>query len=68
VFGVSVCVYSWEGSGVNEVGKDKATGAVRIKINPRYYRPTEVVRVPDLFYSVNLLPVLTDVTVAWPVH
>jgi GDPmannose 4,6-dehydratase len=32
----------WEGKGVDEVGKDKATGAVRIRINPKYYRPTEV--------------------------
>lgn len=32
----------WEGSGETEVGKDKATGIVRIQINPKYYRPTEV--------------------------
>merc|ERR1719419_957972 len=32
----------WEGSGVDEVGKDKATGAVRVRINPKHYRPTEV--------------------------
>jgi len=32
----------WEGSGVNEVGKDKDTGVVRVKINPKFYRPTEV--------------------------
>lgn len=25
-----------------QVGFDKADGAVRVKINPRYYRPTEV--------------------------
>lgn len=33
----------WEGSGVDEVGKDKATGIVRVKVNPKFYRPTEVV-------------------------
>ena len=33
----------WEGSGANEVGKEKDTGIVRIKVNPKYYRPTEVV-------------------------
>lgn len=33
----------WEGSGQEEVGKEKDTGAVRVKINPRYFRPTEVV-------------------------
>lgn len=32
----------WEGEGLNEVGIDKATGTIRIKINERYYRPTEV--------------------------
>ncbi|ODN02270.1 GDP-mannose 4,6 dehydratase [Orchesella cincta] len=32
----------WEGNGVNEVGKEKGTGIVRIKVNPKYYRPTEV--------------------------
>jgi GDP-D-mannose dehydratase len=36
-------ILSWEGSGVNEVGKEKDTGIVRIKINPKFYRPTEVV-------------------------
>ncbi|CAI4221125.1 unnamed protein product [Auanema sp. JU1783] len=32
----------WEGEGVDEVGKDKETGAVRVKVSPKYYRPTEV--------------------------
>ncbi|CAL1545199.1 unnamed protein product [Lymnaea stagnalis] len=32
----------WEGSGVNEIGKDQATGDVLVRINPKYYRPTEV--------------------------
>lgn len=32
----------WRGSGREEVGVDKATGTVRIKINDRYYRPAEV--------------------------
>lgn len=32
----------WEGSGVEEVGKDKATGVIRVRIDPRFYRPTEV--------------------------
>lgn len=35
----------WEGSGVNEVGKEKDTELVRVKINPKYFRPTEVVSV-----------------------
>ncbi|KAH9502648.1 hypothetical protein Btru_074011, partial [Bulinus truncatus] len=32
----------WEGSGVNEVGKDKKTGNILVKINPKFYRPAEV--------------------------
>ncbi len=33
---------SWEGEGVDEVGKDVKTGEELIKIDPRYFRPTEV--------------------------
>jgi len=32
----------WSGSGVNEVGIDKNSGAILIKIDPQYFRPTEV--------------------------
>ena len=32
----------WEGEGVDEVGKDAATGKVVVKINPKFYRPAEV--------------------------
>jgi GDPmannose 4,6-dehydratase len=32
----------WEGSGVNEVGKDKATGVVRVSVSEKFYRPAEV--------------------------
>ena len=32
----------WEGKGTEEVGKRADTGAVVIRIDPRYYRPTEV--------------------------
>uniref|UniRef100_A0A0B6Z0I0 GDP-mannose 4,6 dehydratase n=1 Tax=Arion vulgaris TaxID=1028688 RepID=A0A0B6Z0I0_9EUPU len=35
-------VIVWEGTGVDEVGKDNDTGDILIKINPKYYRPTEV--------------------------
>jgi GDPmannose 4,6-dehydratase len=31
----------WEGSGADECGFDQ-TGAVRVKVNPLYYRPTDV--------------------------
>ena len=32
----------WQGSGVNERGLCRQTGAVRVAIDPRYFRPTEV--------------------------
>lgn len=32
----------WEGEGVNEIGKEKDTGIIRIKINEKYFRPVEV--------------------------
>ena len=32
----------WEGSGINEVGRRKDNGEIIIRIDERYYRPTEV--------------------------
>jgi len=32
----------WEGEGVNEIGKEKISGKIRVKINSKFYRPTEV--------------------------
>ncbi|XP_076763194.1 GDP-mannose 4,6 dehydratase [Xylocopa sonorina] len=32
----------WEGEGVNEIGLDAQTGQVLVRINPKYFRPTEV--------------------------
>lgn len=32
----------WSGSGEAEVGKDRATGQVRVRVDPEYFRPTEV--------------------------
>jgi GDPmannose 4,6-dehydratase len=32
----------WSGTGVQEVGTDAATGKVIVRIDPRYFRPTEV--------------------------
>ncbi|XP_014672377.1 PREDICTED: GDP-mannose 4,6 dehydratase-like [Priapulus caudatus] len=39
VIGVEI---AWEGSDEGEVGRDAATGVVRVRVNPKYYRPTEV--------------------------
>ena len=33
---------SWRGQGVAEQGSDAATGVVRVEVDPRYFRPTEV--------------------------
>lgn len=32
----------WRGEGVNEVGVEAGTDIIRIKVNPKYFRPTEV--------------------------
>ncbi|XP_015785508.1 GDP-mannose 4,6 dehydratase [Tetranychus urticae] len=32
----------WEGKGLDEVGKEKETGIVRVKVNAKYFRPAEV--------------------------
>lgn len=33
---------TWEGEGINEVGKDAKTGKVIVKISKKYFRPAEV--------------------------
>lgn len=38
-FGVTI---RWEGKGVDEVGYDSKTNVARVKIDPEYFRPTEV--------------------------
>lgn len=32
----------WQGKGLDEVGIDKATGRVLVRVNPAWYRPTDV--------------------------
>jgi GDPmannose 4,6-dehydratase len=32
----------WEGSGVDEKGRDAEDGAILVEVDPRYFRPTEV--------------------------
>ena len=34
---------NWEGEGINEIGKDAETGKTIVKVNPKFYRPTDVV-------------------------
>jgi GDPmannose 4,6-dehydratase len=33
---------AWRGQGIDETGIDAATGVVRVAVDPRYFRPTEV--------------------------
>ena len=33
---------NWEGEGIDEVGKDAATGKVVVKVNKKFFRPAEV--------------------------
>jgi GDPmannose 4,6-dehydratase len=33
---------NWQGEGINETGADATTGKVIVKVDPRYFRPTEV--------------------------
>jgi GDPmannose 4,6-dehydratase len=32
----------WEGTGINEIGKDAKTGKILVKVNPAFFRPAEV--------------------------
>lgn len=41
-FGQAGITLEWEGTGVQEVGKDHATGKVLVKVNPEFFRPAEV--------------------------
>jgi len=42
----------WKGEGENEVGEEKDTGIIRVKVNPKYFRPTEVVRFSLSFFVI----------------
>ena len=41
-FAVAEIFLEWEGSGASEIGRDAESGSVRVRIDPAYYRPTEV--------------------------
>lgn len=32
----------WEGAGIEEVGKEEASGKILVKVNPKFFRPAEV--------------------------
>jgi GDPmannose 4,6-dehydratase len=48
----------WSGTGDQEVGTDSATGSIRIRINPEFYRPAEV----DLLLGD---PTLAETKLGW---
>jgi GDPmannose 4,6-dehydratase len=33
---------AWDGSGIGEKGRDRASGRILVEVDPRYFRPTEV--------------------------
>jgi len=39
IIGVTI---EWSGEGDKEIGKDSKTGVVRVRVDPKYYRPAEV--------------------------
>jgi GDPmannose 4,6-dehydratase len=41
-FAAAGIALAWRGAGVDETGIDTATGKVRVRINPSFYRPAEV--------------------------
>ena len=41
-FGYCGIELDWQGSDMNEKAVDKATGKVRVEVNPKYFRPAEV--------------------------
>ena len=41
-FSIAGLSIQWEGTGESEIGRDSQSGAVRVRIDPQYYRPTEV--------------------------
>jgi GDPmannose 4,6-dehydratase len=43
-FGHAGIELEWVGGGTDEIGRDHASGATRVVVNPRYFRPAEVDR------------------------
>ena len=41
-FSIAGLSIRWEGTGESEIGRDSQSGAIRVRIDPQYYRPTEV--------------------------
>lgn len=63
----------WEGSGLNEIGKEIETGIIRVRVNEKYFRPTEVVsfsyfkiqssiNFSKSFYTIQVFKILGSMT------
>ena len=48
----------WSGSGIDEIAKDKSTGKIVVKVNPKFFRPAEV----DLLLGD---PTKAETTLGW---
>ena len=62
-FGVIGIEIGWEGSGENEVGKNRKTGETVVKVDPQFYRPSEVDElIGDASKAKNVLGWLPKIT------
>lgn len=43
----------WEGHGLEEVGIEEDTNIIRVRVNSRFFRPTEVVRIENKSYRTR---------------
>ena len=39
---IFIIISRWEGEGVDEFGLEVGTSIIRVRVDPKYYRPTEV--------------------------
>ena len=54
----------WDGEGLTEIGVDKKTGILLVKIDPRYFRPSEVeILIGDATKAKNLMGWSSSVSV-----
>jgi GDPmannose 4,6-dehydratase len=61
-FGVVSIQITWEGVGINEIGRNRQNGEVLVRVNPKYYRPAELnVTVGDASKARNTLQWISKV-------
>jgi len=53
----------WEGQGINEIGRDKMTGKIFVRVSEKYFRPTEVdLLIGDASKAKNILGWIPQIT------